>query len=87
MIKALLSKRGRKFKNPILGFRNPLVGIFNQKATGIRKYLGIGIVVYAILPLWSFWSLPIGLFLLSGLSFNLIVKKWKYELSELWRLR
>ena len=76
-----------KYKQPILGYRDKAVSLFNKKAKGLRKYVGIALIVYAVLPLMSFWAIFPGLFLLSGISFNTQLKSIRNELVIRWRLR
>ena len=76
-----------KMKQPILGYRHKSVKLFNLKAKGLRKYIGVGLLIYAALPVCSFWAAFPAVFLLSGISLKTKIKSWKYELITIRRLR
>lgn len=65
---------------------NAKLDLYRPKATKKNKFIGLSIIAYALLPLFSLWALPIGLFVYGSSIDVLLLLKNKLKAKGLYTL-
>ncbi|MHA1868685.1 MAG: hypothetical protein ACTSXD_11630 [Candidatus Heimdallarchaeaceae archaeon] len=60
---------------------------YKNKVKWWKKGLGVCLIIYGVMPLFSVWAIPFGICLLDGMSVKTRLKSIGYELQTKWRLR